>query len=101
MSTVKHHQLGIGISAHLCTQEEFPAQVEELMRTFIEQARDNFGATVDWTTLRVTQQDAIEIRAMDGSVSWHDAPLEFLVDAVEIHQEKSDEPYRYPDGAQV
>lgn len=98
---VVHHQLGIGIAAHLLTQDEFPDQVRDLLNIFIEQARDNFGATVDWTTLRVNQMDPIEVRAMDGSTSTHEAPLEFMVDSVEIHEAKSDGTYRYPDGAQV
>lgn len=101
MSQVVHHQVGMGIYPQSLPAEEFPQQVVEILRGFIDTAQKQWGATIDWSTFHAEAGDTVEVVAMDGSSSPLDRPIHFYVDAVEIREEKSDKPYRYPNGAQV
>lgn len=81
---VVHHQLGMGIYPQGHSEEAFPDQVIEILRLFLDQAHENWGATIDWSTFRAEAGEQIEVASMDGSRSPLEVPVHFYVDAVEI-----------------
>lgn len=78
---VKHHNITDSIDGN-CEQETFPAAMQEALNRIIAKAEKRYGATVDWTTLRIEPGEEIYAVTTSGERSVYQRPLQITVDAV-------------------